>query len=73
MIFTLKAPFVRLIKLPKRLLKMTLLLYRVKMRLTMSNAIKLTRNIQIVMRRDKSYREGTYMGEMRFPAMMGRG
>ena len=41
--------------------------------LDLSNAIKLTRNIQIVMRREKSYREGTYMGEMRFPAMMGRG
>ena len=37
------------------------------------NAIKLTRNNQIVAMWEEGYREGTYMGEMRFSAMMGRG
>lgn len=37
------------------------------------NAIKLTRNNQIAAIWEEGYREGTYMGEMRLSAMMGRG
>lgn len=39
----------------------------------LSNAIKLTRNNQIAAIWEEGYREGTYMGEMRLSAMMGRG
>ena len=35
------------------------------MRLTVSNAIKLTRKNQIAVMRGEGYREGTYMGEIR--------
>lgn len=38
-----------------------------------TNAIKLTRKNQIAAMREGGYREGTYMGEMRFSAMIGRG
>ena len=46
---------------------------RVEMCLNLSNAIKLTRNNQKAVMREGAYREGTYIGEMRFSAMMGRG
>ena len=45
----------------------------VEINLMVSNAIKLTRNNQIAAIWEEGYREGTYMGEMRLSAMMGRG
>ena len=38
-----------------------------------NNAIKLTKYFQTGIMWKESYREGTYMGEIRFPGILGRG